>query len=76
MRLALTKGEQSRGEDHEIIGENITHGSCHQCILCDNNYVRIVGRLFYPILTAHGPFRPRSDFKTHFALQKPLTTAV
>ena len=37
-------------------------------------YVHTVWRPFYPILTAHRPFRPIHDFKTHFEWQKPALT--
>ena len=35
-------------------------------------FYHMIGRLFYHILTAHSPFWPIHDFKTHFRLQNLL----
>ena len=37
-------------------------------------YVHIVGRLLSHVITADRPFRPISDFKTHFKWHKPTLT--
>ena len=70
----LTKGGQSRWEDHEInwrkhhIGV-ISSMYCFSCI-----HIVFVGRLFYHVRTAHIPFWPIHDMKTHFKLQTPTVT--
>ena len=76
MKLTLAKGTQSRWEDDEITGENLTLGSFDQFIVFD--FVALHrGRLFCHVRTTHSQFRPINDFKTHFQLQKPtLTKAV
>ena len=65
-----TKGWQSRWEDHEITGENITYGSFYQFIVFDFFFFHIVGRLVYQIRTAHSPFQSihmTLAFKLHFS---------
>ena len=37
-------------------------------------FLHIVGRLFYQFITAHSPFRPINDLKTHLKRQKPTLT--
>ena len=65
----LEKGEQSRWEDHEVTGENITKGELYRFIvflfLLDS-----VGHLFYHCLTFYRPFRSIKDLKTYFKRQQ------
>ena len=58
---ALGRSRDNRREHHP--GVNLSMYCFWFCFY-------ITGRLFYPILTAHSPFRPIQDFKTHFKLQK------
>ena len=67
---ALTKGSQSRWEDHEITRENITKRSFSQFLLF--LFCHGVGRLLYHVLIAHSPFWPINNFKTHFKGKKSL----